>query len=223
MRFAVYYAPPADHPLWLAGCEWLGRDPSAGQSRGTAPLFAQDPWRYGFHATLKPPMRLQAPHREADLLQAVQSLARQHTRFVMPALHVGTLSNFVALRPAQPLAHDHALQRLADACVESLDSFRAPPTPAELARRQGQPMSDEQRSLLQRWGYAHVFGHWRFHMTLSDTINDDMQRQAVLQRAQARFATSLDNPLPCDALCVFVEAAAGEPFVLAHRFALAHG
>lgn len=220
MRFSIYYAPPADHPLWQAGCEWLGRDPRAGQPLGAAPAFARDPWRYGFHATLKPPMRVRPPHREADLLQAVQALAQQHRAFTMPRLQVATLASFVALRPLQPPAADHPLQRLADDCVQQLDNFRAPPSASEINKRNGQPMSDEQRALLQRWGYAHVLSHWRFHMTLSDTVADDAQRHEVVQRAQAHFAAALDAPLPCDALSIFVERAPGEPLVLAHRFAL---
>lgn len=223
MRFALYYAPPADHPLWQAGCEWLGRDPNAGAPLGRAPAFAQDPWRYGFHATLKPPMRLAPPHREADLLQAAQALAQRHRPFTMPALHVAMLAGFVALRPVQALDPAHPLQRLADDCVQQLDPLRAPPAAAEIARREGQPMSDEQRALLQRWGYAHVLSQWRFHMTLTDTLADEAQRRELVQRARLFFAPALDAELPCDALCVFVEPAPGEPFVLAHRLPLADG
>lgn len=221
MRFALYYAPPADHPLWQAGCAWLGRDPSVGRPLGKAPALAQDPWRYGFHATLKPPMRLRAAHREADLLEAVQALAQQHRPFTMPALHVAPLAGFVALRPLQPLAPEHPLQRLADDCVQQLDHFRAPPSPSEAARRNGQPLNDEQRALLQRWGYAHVLSHWRLHMTLSDTLAGDAERHEIMRWAEEHFAAALREALPCDALCVFVEPAPGEPFVLAHRFALA--
>lgn len=28
-RHAIYWVPAADHPLWAAGCRWLGRDPTA--------------------------------------------------------------------------------------------------------------------------------------------------------------------------------------------------
>jgi putative phosphonate metabolism protein len=223
MRFALYYAPPEDHPLWQAGCEWLGRDPGAGRAFGRAPAFARAPWRYGFHATLKPPMRIKPPYREADLLQAARALAQRHRPFTLPALQVDTLAGFVALRPVQPLDLTHPLQCLADDCVQQLDPFRAPPAAAEIARRESQPMSDEQRALLARWGYAHVLSQWRFHMTLTDTLTDDRQRQTLVQRARAHFAPALGTPPACDALCVFVEPAAGEPFVLAHRLPLGTG
>ncbi|THF59240.1 DUF1045 domain-containing protein [Pseudothauera rhizosphaerae] len=219
-RYAVYFAPGDDHPLWRAGCAWLGRDPRAGQPAGAAPAFARDPWRYGFHATLKAPIRLAPPHGEAAFLDAVRALAREHRRFGMPPLQVAELSGFVALLPARLLAADHPLWALANACVQQLDAFRAPPTEAELARRRSQPLDAAQRDLLARWGYAHVLTQWRFHMTLSDTLAQDSQREAVVAQARSHFAAALDRALPCDALCVFTEPAPGEPFVLAHRFEL---
>lgn len=219
-RYAIYYAPPSEHPLWQAGCRWLGRDPRAGQPIGCAPAHAREPWRYGFHATLKPPLRLQAPHREAELLQAVEDLAQMHRPFAMPALHVGTLAGFVALRPVEEPQAGHPLRRLADDCVRRLDPFRAAPGAEELARRAQQPLDAEQRELLSRWGYTHVLSRWRFHMTLSDTLTDEAERIAVHERAQEALASALGEPLTCDALCVFVEPAPGAPFVLAHRFAL---
>ena len=62
-RVAVYYAPAADDPLWARGCTWLGRDPETGVELPQPDIdgiAAQvtEPRRYGFHATLKPPMQL---------------------------------------------------------------------------------------------------------------------------------------------------------------------
>ena len=60
-RYAVYWTPPADHPLWRAGCDWLGRDAERAQvdRPGEGPeALTRAPRRYGFHATLKAPMRL---------------------------------------------------------------------------------------------------------------------------------------------------------------------
>src|SRR5574341_1305941 len=99
-RYAVYYAPPADHPLWRAGCAWLGRDARAGEPPGAPPPHAGEPWRYGFHATLKPPLRLAPGRGEAELLAELQRLVREHEPFEMPVLRVGTLAGFVALLPA---------------------------------------------------------------------------------------------------------------------------
>ena len=78
-RVAVYYAPEPDDPLWRAGCAWLG--PRPGQQRAALPqpdlpdIAASPPTRarYGFHATLKPPMRLATELRTAFLADAARA------------------------------------------------------------------------------------------------------------------------------------------------------
>ncbi|WP_280155921.1 DUF1045 domain-containing protein [Piscinibacter sp. XHJ-5] len=224
-RYAIYWTPPPAHPLWRAGCEWLGRDAADGSQHATPRAATATPRRYGFHATLKPPLRLRSGQAPDALLDAAHRLARETPAFAMPPLSVQTLADFVALRPAVPLDADHPLRRLADACVRALDPWRAPPAGDELLRRDAQRgLSPGQGELLQRWGYPHVFEHWRFHMTLSDSLPsdapDDALRQQLLVEATRFFAAALELPLTCDALCVFVEATAGAPFMLAHRFML---
>jgi hypothetical protein len=224
MRYAVYYAPPPEHPLWQAGCDWLGRDPGAPDGPGSVAGMPRrpdvvEPWRYGFHATLKPPMRLRPGHKERDFMDAVQRLARRTACFMLPRLTITTLGDFVALRTTWPLSPSHPLRYLADACVSELDAFRAPPTLVEVAKRLAQPLDGEQRALLARWGYPHVFHRWRFHLTLSNSLTLT-KRRALLGVARAHFSTALHQPAPAQDLSVYVEPAPGAPFVLAERFAL---
>jgi Protein of unknown function (DUF1045) len=220
-RHAVYFAPAPAHPLWHAGCDWLGRDPLADQARPPTRAHVGEPWRYGFHATLKPPMRLAPQRDEAGLHAALAALAQRTPRFAMPELSVQWLGDFLALRPVPVLMPTHPLRRLADACVTELDDWRAPPSPDELQRRLAVPLSDAQRELLQRYGYAHVLGHWRFHLTLSDALPaDDALRQAVQLEAEQHFAAALAQPLECDAISLFVEHAPGRPFRLLQRYPL---
>jgi Protein of unknown function (DUF1045) len=221
-RYAVYYTPPPTHALWHAGCDWLQRDPSSAEARRPTRAHVGEPWRYGFHATLKPPMRLAPGRSEAGLREAVAQLARRSPRFVMPALSVQWLGHFLALRPQAPLPAAHPLHQLADVCVTEFDAWRAEPTSDELQRRLATPMNDEQLSLLQRHGYPHVLGHWRFHMTLTDSLPPDAAlRDELQQAAQHHFAAALRQPLECDALSVFVEPATGQPFRLLQRCPLA--
>ncbi|MFO0232177.1 MAG: hypothetical protein ACK51M_03795 [Burkholderiales bacterium] len=52
-RYATYWVPAPGHPLWTAGCTWLGRDPRDGGAPGSpARGHVAAPWRYGVHATL---------------------------------------------------------------------------------------------------------------------------------------------------------------------------
>lgn len=224
MRYAVYFTPDAGHPLWQAGCKWLGRD--AVQPAAVPPTRSHlgSPWRYGFHATLKAPCHLAPGVTEADWLGAVQALAQQQRAFPMPALQVAMLGDFLALRPLQAIDAAHALRRLADACVLQLERWRAPLTPPEHERQCRAAHSARQREHVQRLGYAHVLDDWRFHMTLSDSLGSvpEADVQALCEQAQAHFAPALSLPLLCNALSVFVEPAPGHPFVLAQRFGFGH-
>lgn len=223
-RYAVYYAPPVDHPLWLAGCRWLQRDPAHTMDAGAEPRRAHitEPQRYGFHATLKPPFRLREPWSETALLGAVAHLASRRLAFEMPPLQVAWLGDFLALRPAPDLPREHALHRLADDCVDKLDLFRAPPDDTERARRAALQLSDAQRGWLDRYGYPYVMDEWRFHMTLTDKLpaTEHAAREAIAGQAREHFAAALAVPLVCDSLCVYVEPGRGQPFMLAHRFEL---
>jgi len=134
-RYALYFAPAAHHPLWTAGCRWLGRDPESGASDGGGPHRA-DPRRYGFHATLKPPFALREGLSRAQLLAALSHFVDERAPFAMPALHVATLGDFLALRPIETgaTAPGQPLRDLADDCVRLFDEFRRPASARLLAR-----------------------------------------------------------------------------------------
>ncbi len=219
-RYAIYWTPDARHPLWAAGCAWLGRDAAhpdrilATRDRTAAPRH------YGFHATLKAPLRLKAGSTEAALLAAVEELAGALPAFPMPALEIRLLQDFVALQPVSPIAMDHPLQSLADRCVTELDGFRDPSIADDIARR-SVGLDARQRELFARFGYAFALERWRFHLTLSDPLpGDDAVRRAFLTEAAAFFAPALVAPLRSTEIAVFVEPAPDAPFVLAHRFPL---
>jgi len=221
-RYAVYWAPEPAHPLWQRGCEWLGRDPSRSASGPPFRDATAEPRRYGFHATLTAPMHLRPGAGEADFVAAVQTFASAATPFEMPALRVGLLERFVALLPKEALPRDHALHRIADACVHAFDSWRAPLDEHTLARRlAGGALSSDQTLLLQRWGYPHVLDQWRFHMTLTDSLGAASARQALRSEAQRFMARALTEPLRFESLCIFREPAPRAPFELIQRFALA--
>ncbi len=216
-RYAIYWAPAEPHPLAQLGERWLKQDVAA------API--SEPALYGFHATLKPPFSLAAGCAEADLLVQVKALAQRHRPFSMPALQVAWLNGFLALRPTQPLAQEHPLWRLADACVSELDGLRRPPSEAELLKRRTAGLDQQQEVLLQRWGYPHVLQRWRFHMTLTNSIAarqvaPSAEARALQARLQALFAPVLAQALRCDSICIFQQSDAGQAFRLSHRFEL---
>ena len=219
MRYALYFAPAATHPLWAAGCRWLGRDPESGAADGGG-VHRADPRRYGFHATLKPPFALRDGAGRSSLFAALSHFVDEHAPFAMPPLAVAALGDFIALRPVDrdATAPGQPVRELADDCVRLFDEFRRPASAEEAARRLTPALDDQQRANVARWGYPHVFGHWRFHMTLTDGVADDGLRSELLADAARHFAAALAEPLRCDGVALFVEDAPGADLRLLRRF-----
>jgi putative phosphonate metabolism protein len=220
-RVAIYYAPRHDDQLSVDASSWLGRDPGSHATlpQPTIPNIAEvtaEPALYGFHATLKPPMRLATSYHWNDLLAAARSLADRIAPFDLPALSVQDLFGFLALRETKPST---SLQALADACVEQLDRFRAPATEAELARRRRAKLTPEQDAMLVRWGYPYVFDTWFFHLTLTRRLSA-VEKQVFLPAAEAYFARSIAKARRVGDICLFVQPAAGSPFVIRERLPL---
>jgi len=219
-RAAIYYAPATDDPLWTAGCDWLGQDPQTG-SRTLRPdrdPFTEEARLYGFHATLKPPMRLARPW--SALVDDAAALAGRLAPFALPPLAIGSLGShgggFLALRETAPCP---ALNALADACVRGLDTHRVPSDAAEIARRRKPGLTPEQDAMLLAWGYPHVLGTWRFHMTLTRRLTAT-ERAAIQPQAEAQFAEALARPRRVEDICLYTQAEPGAPFMLAERLTL---
>ena len=210
MRYAIYYTPSPESALARFGAAWFARK---------APCL-DAPRRYGFHGTLKAPFRLAADASEAELLRAAESFAAERPAFAGPTLRLSELAGFLALVPSEPFEE---LDRLAADCVAAFDRFRAPPSEAELARRRRAGLSPHQEALLLRWGYPYAMDAFRFHLTLTERLDEEgLARERV--EAKAMFA----GPAPSlfvDAVTVMVEPAAGEAFRILRRceFALPAG
>ena len=221
VRVAIYYAPLPEDPLTRLSSCWLGRDPVSNAPVAQPALdgigeITAEPCRYGFHATLKPPMRLAAGATWGGLVAAVREVAAGIAPFESPPLAVADLRGFLALRETVPCA---ALQALADVCVGQLDSFRAAASQEELARRRGAKLSAEQDAMLTRWGYPYVFDTWFFHMTLTRRLSD-REKALLLPAAQAWFAPALAVPRRVEDICLFTQITAGAAFNLAERIRL---
>jgi len=220
-RVAVYYAPQPDDPLFAKAATWLGRDPESGAPVPQPDLpdiagVTEEPRLYGFHATLKPPFRLAEGRQWFDVLEAASKLADRTAPFALPAFAVFDVFGFLALRE---VVHCPPLQALADACVAHLDPLRAPASDADLARRRRARLTPQQDAMLVRWGYPYVFETWFFHMTLTRRLN--AEEKALYQPAAERlFAAAVASPRRVSDICLFVQPAAGAPFVIAERLTL---
>ncbi len=221
MRVALYYAPQQDDPLWRLGCQWLGRDADSNAPLAQPALpdiagITEDARLYGFHATLKPPMRLIPGFGWDAVVTAADEIAASIAPFDLPPLEVADLQGFLALRDAAPSA---ALQALCDACVRGLDALRQPPDAAELARRRRAQLTPLQDAMLLRWGYPYVLETWFFHMTLTRRLS--LPELAVYRpAAEAYFTDTLRAPRRVVDICLYVQAGEGRAFTLAERLPL---
>lgn len=221
-RYAIYFAPEADSPLWRFGTSWLGRDPETGaecvERYGLSPethaAITAAPRRYGFHATLKPPFRLLPGTTPEQLIDALHGFARDRDAFDIPAIRLGEIDGFLALVPAAPVA---PLEDLAGDCVTAFDPFRAPLTEAEIARRRPHALTPRQREHLESWGYPYVLEEFRFHMTLTERLEPEVMPdiRACLDTATAHLVA---EPVRVSGVALYLEPEPGAPFRLLRRF-----
>jgi putative phosphonate metabolism protein len=229
-RYALYFAPAPLSPLQVFGARILGYDPATGSNAPHYPtivdqvpnwqLLARDPARYGFHATFKAPFELAPLRTEAELLSELEHAALQWEMIDLGALAVGKISNFIALVPCQTPT---GLLKFAQALVEHFDSFRAPMSDADRARRQPDRLTGRQRAYLDRWGYPFVLDEFRFHMTLTGPIRPqqiDFVRDSLERVFKAEVA-DWDGSVMIDSLSVFKQPRREAPFHILSRHTFA--
>jgi putative phosphonate metabolism protein len=214
-RYALYWCPDPASNLWRWACRWLGRDPVSGvEYQGDPALrpLVEAPWRYGFHATLKPPFRMREDKDPQSFMAAVEEFARVREPFTAPPLQLAELDGFLALVLSGPSPR---MDRLAADCVRGFDVYRALPGEAELARRRARGLDAIEEANLRAWGYPYVLDRFRFHLTLTGQIPVDPDLRARLESDTASFC---QQPLRVDAVAVFEEPEPGLPFRAVARF-----
>lgn len=200
-RYALYFIADPQQPLFQRASRWLGWDcvkgrpadhPRQDELANPTSLNIHDttaaPRKYGFHGTVKPPMKLVEGVNQEMLMQRASALIRTLTPVRIDRLKLARIGKFLALVPAAP---SPALKALASTCVTGLDDLRHPLTEADLARRRQHGLSVRQETLLQAYGYPYVLDEFRFHLTLTGPVDD-----AVANAAEAMLQTWIEPVLP---------------------------
>jgi putative phosphonate metabolism protein len=208
-RYAIYYASAQGSALDQFGAEMLGYDAWIGAALPFPDSvvekvpdwreLSEDPRKYGFHATLKAPISLADDETESELLAACADFADQKRPIPVIAPVVGSISGFIAVIPEAPTSE---LELLAAESVRVFDSFRAPLTMQDRARRKPHKLTPRQVEYLDRWGYPYVMEEFRFHMTLTGRLSE-ARHEEVLAMLRARFARLRLKQLEIDRIALF--------------------
>jgi putative phosphonate metabolism protein len=222
-RYAIYYAAPRDSALDRFGSEHLGYDawsdvdlPFPDGVPADWRELTNDPRKYGFHATLKPPFALAPGKSESELITACADFARTPCPIPVIAPLVDSISGFIAVIPAQP--PDELVQFAAD-CVRAFDPFRAPLTAEDRARRKPELLTQRQRDYLDRWGYPYVMDEFRFHMTLTGRLASD-RRDSVVAFLREQFSRLNIKVLAIDGIVLFRQINANSRFTIVGNWPL---
>ena len=228
-RYAIYYASAPESELNRFGAHLLGYGAHSGDDlpfpdgvTQTTPDWrelSQDPRKYGFHATLKAPMALAPGTTEAELVAACGLFADAARPIPVIKPVVDTISGFIAVIPAAPSAE---LERLAADCTRAFDSFRAPLTPEDRARRNPARLTPRQCEYLDRWGYPYVMEEFRFHMTLTGRL-PTARREDVVAMLRSRFSATGLKTLAIDTIALFRQQTPDSRFRIIDRWKLRIG
>jgi 2'-5' RNA ligase len=224
-RYAIYFVPSEDHPLYTDGQHLLSWDARLGEPLAQLALEGIDterlvaitnsPRLYSFHATLKPPFQLveqqsaEALHRDAEKFTARQKA------FNIPELEIRVIDRFIAIVPSNPCT---ALHILADSCVRAFDGFRAPPNADELEKRRAVKLTPTQEKLLKQWGYPYVFEEFRPHFSLTERIDDAAERDRVLQAMREASTPESLTDVTVDSISILSQPDTRTPFQQTARF-----
>lgn len=231
VRHSVYFVPADDSPLARFGFSVLGRD-ALNRPVASLPGLPEVPadWtsaaaRYGFHATLKAPFRLRDSCTEAELFDAVAALASRFPVIdldgIAPRSTVPRGGGFTAL--LLPGGEHGPVDALAAACVTELDPLRAPLSAAERQRRKPDSLDSAAVERLDTWGYPHVLEGFRFHMTLSRSLEPSAPVHAWHTALADVFSSMTGNAASLDRLTVCRESAPAERFIRVAEYPLGRG
>ncbi|NKN35775.1 DUF1045 domain-containing protein [Agrobacterium sp. a22-2] len=218
MRYAISFTTPAGDPLSFAAASWLGRSVYSGEPvdhpaiRGLGlheiAFHTALPRRYGFHATLKAPFRMDPERAEASLLRDMMRFAGTLEPFDLPKLEVARLGDFFGLMPTMPCP---SLDYLAAAVVQEFDAYRAPLTEAEIERMAPERLTAPQFANLYRWGHPYAMDEFRFHMPLTGPLSGrDVERFGTALKDY--FGPLLSERVTVNNLALFFEREPGAPF-----------
>ncbi len=227
-RYAIYYAPEPSTPLAQFGHAWLSHTNGAANAAkittsrldpARISALTESSRRYGLHGTLKPPFELNPVSTLDALIAAAKVFARSVAPVEIPPLELAVIGKFIALTPTSQSA---ALEKLSAACVRAFEAFRMPLSEQQVSSYKHNKLTVHQEQMLENWGYPYVMEEFRFHISMTDRIDDDNEREAVMENLQTLAAPILGHPIKITDITIFSQAARDEPMTEIARIPFGH-
>jgi len=221
-RYAIYYSPEPGSPLDAFGRSWFGGSPPTATKLSAKRIaeLSESSRRYGFHGTLKPPFGLNPATTLNSLLDAAHVFARTLAPIEIPPLELAIIGKFIALTPVTQSA---ALEKLSAACVRAFEAFRVPLSDEQLESYKLNRLTVHQEQMLEHWGYPYVMEEFRFHISVTDRIDDSNERDEVMTALETLAAPVLGKAIVVRDLTVFGQAGVDEPMVAIERIPFGRG
>lgn len=222
-RYALYFAPEKGSPLEEFGRLWLGRN---GVATNAAPpvvpgvteerlmALTENARRYGFHGTLKPPFELNPRSSREALMEVVRLFAKSCAPLELPPLELAIIGKFIALTPVRSSVQ---LEALAALCVRTFEGFRMPLSKDQMAYYLRNKLTVHQTQMLEHWGYPYVMEEFRFHISVTDRIDNDAEREAVMQTVQKMTVGVVNKPIVVRDVAVFYQPDRDQPMEVIAR------
>jgi hypothetical protein len=225
-RYAIYYAPEQGSPLDVFGRTWFDETKNADpKSLGNLSperlrALSEATRRYGFHGTLKPPFSLNPSSSVESLLAAARVFARSLSPIEIPPLELAIIGKFIALTPTTQSA---ALEKLSAACVRAFEAYRVPLSAEQLENYKQNKLTVHQEQMLDHWGYPYVMEEFRFHMSVTDRIDDAKEREEIMEVLEKLAGPVLAKAVPVRELTVFTQTAVDAPMIPLERIPFGRG
>ena len=75
-----------------------------------------------------------------------------------------------------------------------------------------------QTQMLEHWGYPYVMEEFRFHISVTDRIDNDAERAAMMTTVQKMTIGVVNKPLIVSDVAVFYQSDREKPMELLQRF-----
>jgi hypothetical protein len=225
-RYAIYFSPEPNTPLHEFSKRWLGvvdggvdrkRDiiPTVpGMSPERVRTLTESTWRYGFHGTLKPPFELNPASSRDALLAAARIICKSLAPVELPPLELAIIGKFIALTP---LSSSAKLEALAAQCVRTFEGFRMPLSDELMAHYMRNKLTVHQTQMLEHWGYPYVMEEFRFHISVTERIDDAAERAAMMAAIEVLAADVVKKPITIRELSVFYQPDRDHPMTILER------